>query len=37
MSAPGFTKTVSFNLTAYHYSLPDDKVTAFIYALGIQG
>jgi GNAT superfamily N-acetyltransferase len=33
----GFSKAVSFNLTAYHYSLPDDKVTAFIYALGIQG
>jgi GNAT superfamily N-acetyltransferase len=31
----GFAKARSFNMTAYHYSLPDDTVTGLIYSLDI--
>lgn len=31
----GFTKARSFDMTAYHYSLPDDTVTGLIYSLDI--
>ena len=31
----GFTKVRRFNMTAYHYSLPDDTVTGSIYSLDI--
>jgi ribosomal protein S18 acetylase RimI-like enzyme len=33
----GFRRVREFNLTAYHYSLPDDVVTGFIYSMDIQG
>lgn len=31
----GFERVRSFDMTAYHYSLPDDRVTGYIYSLDI--